>query len=237
MTDDRLVLWGVEGVLVADENALAAAIADACTRLAGKPCTVAENVTDHPDLAAVREILRAEGIEGPRLDELVAEAPQALAESMSAGHRREEIVTAGRTPGSAEALAQLRHRQEAPQSLFTGRIEANAAVAVGAVGLERYLDLEVGGYGSDAEDRTALPAIVHAKVRDKYGAVPATTVLVTGSFPDTVAAAAENIRVIGVTADPRRAEELRDAGARAVLPDLSSTTTVLEAIYAEHERQ
>jgi phosphoglycolate phosphatase len=230
MTDDRLVLWGVEGVLIADENAAAAAIADTCTRLAGKSCAVAEGVADLTDLAAVRETLRCEGVGGERLDELVAEAASVLAEAM--GRHREEIVTAGRTPGSAEALAQLRHRQQAPLSLLTGHIEANAAAAVGAVGLDRYLDLEVGGYGSDTEDRAALPAIVHAKVRDKYGALPASTVLLTGSGPDAVAAASANLRVIGVTADPQRAEVLREAGAQAVLPALSSTTTVLEAICA-----
>ena len=64
--------------------------------------------------------------------------------------RKEAIASDGRAyPGVAETLAALHARDDVMQSLLTGNIESNAAIKVSAFGLERWLDFEVGAYGSD----------------------------------------------------------------------------------------
>jgi phosphoglycolate phosphatase-like HAD superfamily hydrolase len=93
-------------------------------------------------------------------------------------------------PGVADTLAALEARDGVVQSLLTGNIEANAALKVGAFGLERWLDFEVGAYGSDPHDeRSELVAVARERVTAKYGE-PTRAVLV-GDTPHDVQAARE----------------------------------------------
>ena len=55
-------------------------------------------------------------------------------------------------------------------SLLTGNVEPNAAVKVGAFGLERWLDLEAGAYGSDPHERRSdLVAVAQERAAARYG--------------------------------------------------------------------
>ncbi len=57
------------------------------------------------------------------------------------------------------------------QSLLTGNIEVNAAVKLAAFGLDRLVDLEIGGYGSDRhEARADLVAVAREKAARLRGA-------------------------------------------------------------------
>ena len=73
-------------------------------------------------------------------------------------------------------LEALHGRDDVIQSLLTGNIEANAVVKVSAFGLERWLDFEVGAYGSDPhEERSDLVAVARdgrrRSTREPTGAV------------------------------------------------------------------
>lgn len=68
-----------------------------------------------------------------------------------------------RLPGAAEALAQLRHGGDIVLSLLTAQDEATARRRTTATGVDRYLDLTVGAYGSDSV------ATARGRAKDSYG--------------------------------------------------------------------
>ncbi len=129
-------------------------------------------------------------------------------------------------------LERLGREQGVLQSLLTGNIEPNAAVKLGAFGLDRHLDFEVGAYGSDHPVRGELVAIARRKAERKHGLTikPGQVVLV-GDTPLDIAAAREGgARAIGVATGPYGGEALNESGADAVLPDLGDTEAVLAAV-------
>lgn len=123
-----------------------------------------------------------------------------------------------RTRGSWEALSQVTGRTDAVQSLVTDDTEEAARrkiSEVSGVGLERYLDLEVGAYGPD--DRTELVALARNRAQERYGEL--TTLVVTAPVAADIAAAAKAADLV-VTVAEEGADELRAAGAKHVVKSL-----------------
>jgi phosphoglycolate phosphatase-like HAD superfamily hydrolase len=128
-------------------------------------------------------------------------------------------------------------REQAPlvvQSVLTGNLRPLAEVKLGALGLDEYLDLDVGAYGDTHEVRAELVWVA----RDRAGAAyharfdgPA-TVLIGDTPLDVQAARATGARAVAVATGGTSAAELAAAGAHAVLPDLTDTVAVLAAILA-----
>jgi phosphoglycolate phosphatase-like HAD superfamily hydrolase len=96
------------------------------------------------------------------------------------------------------------------------------------------LDLDVGGYGSDDSRRPRLVGAAQRKAAQKYGAAfgPASTVLVGDTELDVAAALQGGALVIAVATGVRSQEELRQAGAHAVLPDLADTARFMAVLGA-----
>lgn len=140
-------------------------------------------------------------------------------------------ATSGRTAGSAETMTQLKLRGIEVMTVLTGWTETDATRAVTAIGVDRYLDLEVGAYGSDTGDPAGLPAVALAKFQDKYGAIPGAVTLVTSSPVDAAAASERGLLVVGVS--PDGSDELYTAGAKAVFADLTDIPAVVSAIQGQ----
>lgn len=101
-----------------------------------------------------------------------------------------------------------------------------------AFGLHEYLDFDVGGYGSDAEDRASLVKVARKRAGDKHGAsiAPASTVVIGDTLRDVQAGHGGGAYVVGVATGPVTVEELAAEGADAVLPDLRDTGLVVRTI-------
>ena len=110
------------------------------------------------------------------------------------------------------------------QSLLTGNIEANAALKVSAFGLERWLDFEVGAYGSDPhEERSDLVAVARERAAAKYGE-PTGAVLVGDTPLDVRAAREAGARAVAVaTGFCRTSTSCCGPGARRLPRGLSAT--------------
>jgi hypothetical protein len=127
-----------------------------------------------------------------------------------------------RTTGSWEAMSQLSGRTDAVQALVTEIEKDDAAVLmkeVTGLGLDRYLDIEVGAYGS--ADLAALVPRAKAAAAEKYGTA-LVTVAVTGPASVAALAAVADV-VVAVSADSvstQDADELRAAGAKHVVKGL-----------------
>jgi phosphoglycolate phosphatase len=218
-----LVLWDVDGTLVdtaghgrhAFEEAFEAEIGHRPERIemAGR--------TDHQIALAMLE---------NRPERLPAVLGR-LAESLA--HRREAIRREGRPfPGAPQALEALHGRDGVVQSLLTGNIESNAALKVSAFGLDRWLDFEVGAYGSDPhEARSDLVAVARERAAAKYGE-PTGAVLIGDTPLDVRAAREADARAVAVATGFGRLEELRASQPDALLSDLRDTAAVVAAVLS-----
>ena len=183
--------------------------------------------TDHQIAMAMLERVEGGAVHLPgMLDELV----EALA------RKADLIRSEGRPhPGAPEALEALAERDDVVQSILTGNVEANAAVKLAAFGLERLVDLEVGGYGSDPHERRSdLVAVARERAEAKYGkSVPATRTTLVGDTPLDIEAAREaGARAVAVATGPHGTEDLRRVRPDAVLEDLRDVDALVAAVGA-----
>jgi phosphoglycolate phosphatase-like HAD superfamily hydrolase len=123
------------------------------------------------------------------------------------------------------------------QSVLTGNVRQVAEVKLTAVGLRYPLDLCIGAYGEDHEDRTELVHLARRRASGVYGSSSTDfgghATIVVGDTPlDIVAALAADARAVGVATGAFSAADLRAAGAHAVLDDLTSTPAVLVALLS-----
>jgi phosphoglycolate phosphatase len=218
-----LVLWDVDGTLVYTAGHGGRAFAEAFEAVVGRTPEPVEFAgrTDHQIALAM---LGGERDHLPRLLEKLAGALEARKEAMRAeGHAY---------PGVVEVLAALHARDDVVQSLLTGNIRTNAAVKVSAFGLERWLDFEVGAYGSDPhEERSELVAVARERAAAKYGE-PTGAVLVGDTPLDVRAAQEAGARAVAVATGFADREALRASGPDALLEDLADTAAAVAAITA-----
>jgi phosphoglycolate phosphatase len=175
------------------------------------------------------ELLTAHGVE--HREETVQ---QVFAELVRiAGEAQPDMSTLGRAlPGAAEVLATIRARDDAVQSLVTGNLVELAGYKLSPFGLDRHVDLQVGGYGSISADRHDLVSDAIRQASAKYGtAFAGPGVVVIGDSPlDMAAGRHHGCVTVGVATGRHTVEQLGAAGARHVLPDLSDTGRVLETV-------
>jgi phosphoglycolate phosphatase-like HAD superfamily hydrolase len=135
-------------------------------------------------------------------------------------------------PGVPEVLGELAALPHVEQTLVTGNLREIAAVKLSAFGLDKYLDLDSGGYGALSEQRSALVAAAVDGATRRHGvAFPGSALVVVGDTPhDVHGALAHDARAVGVATGTYPADALLAAGAHAVLPDLADTTAAVTAI-------
>ncbi len=134
-------------------------------------------------------------------------------------------------------VATTRPGRRVYQSVLTGNVRPLAEVKLTALGLRDGIDLCIGAYGDDHEDRTELVHVARRRAAGVVGqsasAFSGTSTVVIGDTPlDVSAARAAGARAVGVATGSYSAAELAEAGAHAVLADLTDTTGVLRALLA-----
>jgi phosphoglycolate phosphatase len=225
----RLVLWDIDGTLVDSAGLGRDAFWDAFERVTGAQPERPVPFAGRTDPEIALDLLAAAGIDHG--EQLLPQFEQALATAMA--ERAHLVRERGRPlPGVREALERLDAERAVTQSLLTGNIAPNAEVKLGAFGLTELLDMEIGAYGSDHRRRGELVAVARRKALDLRGAAfqPGEIVLI-GDTPLDVAAAIEGgARAVGVATGPYEEDDLRHAGADAVLPDLANVDSVLAAV-------
>jgi len=229
-----LVLWDIDGTLVDSAGHGRHAFEDAFRVVVGREPEWVEYAgrTDHQ---IAMSMLNGSSDHLPALlDQLAAK----LAE------RRDAIAAEGHVyPGVPETLAALHDADGVVNSLLTGNIEANAAVKVGAFGLDRWLDFEAGAYGSDPHERRSdLVAIARERASARYAQAPGgarcaampsepTGVVVVGDTPlDVLAAHEAGARAVAVATGFAELDALRESRPDALLQDLRDTDAAIRAI-------
>ncbi len=137
-------------------------------------------------------------------------------------------------PGVEEVLARGWTEESVLQSVLTGNIEANAGVKLRAFGLDRWLDLSVGAFGSDRSNRDELVPVAVERARELRGLDCAPhDVWVVGDTPrDLACAQAAGAGCLLVATGRFSLDELRHTGAEHVMTDLSNVDRVWGLLLA-----
>jgi phosphoglycolate phosphatase len=218
-----LVLWDIDGTLVDSAGHGRFAFEEAFDAVIG-------GVPDWVEYAGRTDHQIALSMLNDSAEHLPAVLEQLVAKLAV---RKSAIAAEGRVyPGVPETLAALHEADGVINSLLTGNLEANAAVKVGAFGLERWLDFEAGAYGSDPHERRSdLVAIARERAAARYGQT--TGAVLVGDTPlDVLAAREAGARAVAVATGFADLDSLRASEPDALLQDLSDTEAAIRAITA-----
>ncbi len=227
----RLLLWDVDGTLLHAGALGAEVFDDALEDAFGRRPETRVLMSGKTDPQIVREYLALMSL---------AEDEDTLPTVLRHLERRLAAVKARVAaegtpcPGVPALLERLQRDDRVLSTLLTGNIAANAVVKVAAFGLERYLHLELGAYGSDDADRERLVPVAMTRVTAaRHVRLQPDDVWVIGDTPrDLACARAAGAHCLLVATGRTSADELAVCGADAVVDDLSDTEGVAKLLLA-----
>ncbi len=223
---ELIVLWDIDHTLIENSGVSKEIYAAAFSALAGDPPTGPARTEGRTDRLIMRELFVRHGLSEP--DWAVVEAALALA-----GEERLKIPGERGTvlPRVSEALKAASEHDGWISSVLTGNIAANARLKLSAFHLAPLLDLPVGAYGADAEQRPDLVSVARKRAQRLRGVRVDVHVVLVGDTPrDVEAALATDSGIVAVASGVHSPEELAAAGADVVLPDLSDTAQLLRIL-------
>lgn len=227
----RLILWDVDGTLLRAGDIGAAVFDHAIEAVLGRRPPGRIRMSGKTDPLIVREYLAMMQVEETPdvVEAVLARLVDALAEAAEAGALHDEGAAC---PGVADVLDGLAATDGVVQTLLTGNLYANAVVKVSAYGLEKWLDLDLGAYGSDSDDRNRLVPVALSRLEQARGVrLAPSDVWVVGDTPrDLACARAAGSRCLLVATGRYTLSELAGLGADAVLPDLSDPGHVVDLL-------
>jgi phosphoglycolate phosphatase len=115
-------------------------------------------------------------------------------------------------PEITSLLGWLAERDDVGLALVTGNYEPVARLKLKRAGIGHHFPPGQGAFGSDAEDRAALPPIARRRAGEDGVAHPRERTIVIGDTPRDIACArADGVRCIAVATGPFAPEQLSDA--------------------------
>jgi phosphoglycolate phosphatase-like HAD superfamily hydrolase len=178
------------------------------------------------DLQIARGVLRAAGL----ADDEINGRASAWVGAAAAAFVSEAAASAAQwrvRPGLPEALERL-ERAGMRLTVLTGNLRAIATVKLEGMGLATQLDLAIGAYGDDREERTSLVPIARERAGTAGRPWPRERAAVVGDAPGDIAAArADRVRSAIFTSS--RFPEAALEGADAVIATTDELVATLEA--------
>jgi phosphoglycolate phosphatase len=226
---ERLLLWDIDGTLLRAGPIGAAAFDLAVAEVTGLVVTDRPVMSGKTDPQIVREYLEMLGVaeEEGTVERTLRHLEAALADG--ADQIRDDGQT---TPGAAAVLERVSGDPAVVSTVLTGNIAPNAVVKLSTFGLDKWLDLEVGAYGSDDADRLVLVPIAMRRAAEARGArvAPEQVWVIGDTARDLACARAAGARCLLVGTGRASTDELASLGADAVMDDLSDTETVVKLL-------
>src|SRR5262245_53035222 len=185
----RLVLWNIGLTLVDAARVDRAAYAEAFRAVTGRPLIQLPQMAGRTDSEIFFEAL-AVNATGPQPGDPAGEEllGRFAAQLATAYHARRDLITKqGRLmPGARDAVAAVRRLPGLVQTVVTGAIKPNAVEVLRAFDLDRYLDTEIGGYGSGVYPHGAMLPDARRRAAGEYrgGLTQHPTVDRAASSPD-----------------------------------------------------
>ncbi len=186
---------------------------------------IATSGRTHGEIA--RAILLDAGVPTTRIDALADRVCESCCEAYA--RLAPDDLSGYVLPGVRDLLAWLAALRDVKLSLLTGNYEQIARLKVERAGIGGAFALGQGAFGSDAEDRAALPAIARRRAGTSHAPHARRDTIVIGDTPQDIACArADGVRCVAVTSGPFGADALIDAD--AVVPDAVELRLALVAL-------
>jgi phosphoglycolate phosphatase len=226
-----------------------AAYVEAFAAITGRPLVKLPQMAGRSESEIFFDALALNGADvsaGGTAESLLEPFSAELAAALQA--RRDDLVRDGQLlPGAAQALAAVAKLDRADradgadgadgadrvvQTVLTGSSKLGAMLKLRAFDLDGFVDFDIGGYGSEAYPKGTLLRVARQRAGDKHGVSfgENATVYVADSPRDVDAAKIGGARSLAVASGRASAAELREAGADAVLADLTDTAALTELI-------
>lgn len=215
-----LVLWDIDHTLIESRGVGRAVYRRAFRVATGRELDAYAIVAGRTEQVIAAELLRLNGFE-PHSVAVRTLIAALVSEFESA---KSELAIVGRAlPGAAATLKLLADDPRICQSVLTGNVRSLAKLKLETFGLDLNLDLDIGAYGDDHENRANLVYIAQRRATTRGVTFEAhNTVLIGDTLYDVQAAKGAGARVIAVATGECTFDELHAAGADAVLPDLTN---------------
>jgi phosphoglycolate phosphatase-like HAD superfamily hydrolase len=208
-----LLLFDIDGTLLIRahvEHRLA--LAEAAREIWGAvdPGPAAVPAAGRTDIEIAREICLLASVTAAHFDDGMPAFGAACARAYA--HLAPADLHDRLAPDAQRVLTDLAGRAGVRLSLVTGNLEAVARIKLERSGLAEFFAAGQGGFGSDAEDRTELPAMARRRAGANGKAYPRAHTAVIGDTPNDIACAhADGLRCVAVTTGPFSAHDLRKA--------------------------
>lgn len=229
-----LLLFDIDGTLVvragkAHSEALAAAIREVH---GVDPRDLRDQIgpAGRTDGEIARLILISLGVSARRIDERADDVREACCRiyAQTVPPDLSSLVV----PGIPELLAWLDGRDDARLALLTGNYEPVARLKLARAGIGKWFPSGQGAFGSDSEDRAALPPIARHRAARNGAAFPRSHTIVIGDTPRDIACArADEVRCVAVATGQYGVDEL--TGADAVARDAGELREALDAALTD----
>jgi phosphoglycolate phosphatase len=228
----RLVLWDIDGTLLRGGGVGRDVFDEAVTAVLGRhPGDHRVRMGGKTDPQIALEILAFAALEDSHAAAHLPAVLEQLERALEAGAGR--LRAEGYPlPGVPDVLRALDADPTVWSTVLTGNTQANALVKLAAFELTPWIDVEIGAFGSDDADRTALVPVAMERARRLRGLdLDPTDVWVVGDTPrDLACARAAGVRCALVATGHAPLEELRATDADAVVQDLSDVEGVVKLL-------
>jgi phosphoglycolate phosphatase-like HAD superfamily hydrolase len=230
---DRLLLFDVDGTLVwgataAHRDALHHALREVHGIDVGRAGPLG-SPAGRTDGEIARMLLLDAGVSAERIDSRADDVREVCGREYA--RLVPDDLSATVVPGVVDLLSWLASLEGVRLALVTGNYEAVGRLKLARAGIGRFFASGQGAFGSDAEDRAALPQI--ARRRAGAAGVPFARerTIVIGDTPRDIACArADGVRCVAVATGPFSVDELGDAD--AVAADAGELRTALASVAA-----
>ncbi len=227
---ETLILWDVDHTLIENGGVSKATYALAFELLTGRPPSVRPATDGRTDFEIMRELLSANSVDTEKYVEITqfeGVLVEAMERNVSQLPQRGHIL-----PGVIEALTVLSTMPTVVQSVLTGNIASNARAKLRAFDLDRWVNLDIGGFGSDGTIRSNLVDAARRKVLKRYGMTfdRSSTILIGDTPLDVKAAHDGGAKIIAVATGVHSASQLIEAGADVTLDGLADLDRFMAAL-------
>jgi phosphoglycolate phosphatase-like HAD superfamily hydrolase len=226
----KLVLFDVDGTLLNSNGAGRRAMEWALGCVFGATGDGAYRYDGKTDRQIVRELMHRRGFTDGEIDRRMPRALDLYLERLEV-ELADPRTNVRRHAGVAALLDALSARSDRIVGLLTGNLEVGAAAKLRAAGIG-WEAFRVSAFGSDHEDRAALPLVAQRRAMEQLGLdLPGQALVLIGDTPADIACGRPcGARAIAVATGRYSVDELARHEPASAFADLSDTDGVLAAI-------